>query len=56
MIPIGKNNTAAIRIGKTNVAAVYLGKVLVWQPNNSCFGSGAWREDKPWVDSEMWRE
>ena len=34
---------------------VYSGKRLVWQLTRSCFGSGYWINDKPWLNADVWR-
>lgn len=47
---------SAVYIGQKAIQAVYHGAVLVWQAVRSCFGSGVWIEDKPWLDDEAWKE
>lgn len=47
---------SAVYIGQKAMQAVYHGAVLVWQAVRSCFGSGVWIEDKPWLDDEAWKE
>jgi len=37
------------------IAAVYKGMYLVWVAVRSCFGSGMWIEDKPWLYNEGWK-
>lgn len=37
------------------IAAVYKGLELVWTAVRSCFGKGYWINDKPWVDTDAWR-
>lgn len=32
----------------------YLGD-LVWQAVRSCFGSGLWISEKPWISDEAWK-
>lgn len=27
---------------------------IVWQAIRSCFGSGMWLNEKPWINDEMW--
>lgn len=34
----------------------YVAALLVWQAVRSCYGSGAWLEDKPWLELEAWKE
>lgn len=42
--------------GTRVVQAVYKGVVLVWMAVRSCFGSGVWVNEKPWIDSENWKD
>ena len=43
-----------------NFGAVYKGTQLVWRTIynavKSCFGSGTWLDEKPWVDSDNWKD
>lgn len=34
---------------------VYRGDRLVWGGVRSCFGSGVWIPDKPWLDNDNWK-
>lgn len=42
-----------------NIGAIYKGTQLVWRTVysaiKSCFGSGTWKQDKPWLGSDMWK-
>lgn len=42
-----------------DIGAVYKGSQLVWMTVynaiKSCFGSGTWVQDKPWLDSDSWK-
>ena len=35
--------------------AIYKGTHLIWQGIRSCFGSGAWVNEKPWLNDEAWK-
>ena len=37
------------------IGALYRKGQLIYQAIKSCFGWGAWRNDKPWVNSEGWK-
>lgn len=37
------------------VTEIYRGAQLVWEAINSCFGSGAWFNDKPWSNTDGWK-
>jgi len=42
--------------GRWNVVTeVYRGAQLVWTAIRSCFGAGFWVNDKPWLNSEGWK-
>lgn len=42
-----------------NIGAIYKGTQLVWRTVysavKSCFGSGIWKQDKPWLGSYIWK-
>lgn len=52
-----KNNKQVeyIFLGKKAIAKVCKGARLVWEAVRSCFGSGWWINDKPWVETEGWK-
>ena len=41
------------------IGAIYKGTQLVWlsvyNAIRSCFGSGIWLKDKPWLNGDSWR-
>ena len=43
-----------------NIGAICQGTKLVWRTIynaiKSCFGSGTWLDDKPWIDSDTWQD
>lgn len=43
-------------INSRPLAAVYHGLRLVWIAVRSCFGSGVWIDEKPWIDDEFWKD
>ena len=53
-------NIAAVRYVSSGIekafAALYVGANLVWMAIRSCFGSGRWIDNKPWIDKEMWKD
>lgn len=55
MIAINNKQIAAIRLEGKAISMVYKGAALVWQAVRSCFGSGRWIKDKPWLGKEGWR-
>lgn len=42
-----------------SIGAIYHGSTLVWRTVysaiRSCFGSGTWKQDKPWVGIDTWK-
>lgn len=55
MIYKGDKEVTLIYYGKKAVSAVYHGTKLVWQAIRSCFGSGCWINEKPWLNDEGWK-
>lgn len=50
----GKEITAVNVYGRA-ITAIYAGTRLVWQAIRSCFGSGWWVNEKPWLNEEGWK-
>lgn len=42
-------------LGAKAIEAVYHGAVLVWEAISSCFGSGMWINERPWSNTDGWR-
>lgn len=42
-----------------DIGAIYKGYQLVWvtvyNAIKSCYGSGTWIQDKPWLDNDFWK-
>lgn len=40
------------------IGAIYKGSQLIWltiyNTIKSCYGSGRWLEDRPWLDNDTW--
>ena len=41
--------------GKIPLTEMYIGKRLIWELIRSCFGSGYWAPDSPWISEDVWR-
>ena len=54
---IFKENKEVIGVfrGRTPISAIYKGGRLVWQAIRSCFGSGAWLNELPWIGEDPWK-
>ena len=52
-----RNGKEIIEIYKkrNSIIEVYHGKRLVWQIARSCFGSGYWINEKPWFNTDVWK-
>lgn len=52
-----KNGKEVVEIyhGINTCIEVYLGKRLIWQISRSCFGSGYWINEKPWLNEDVWK-
>lgn len=36
--------------------ALYVGARLFWQLVRSCYGTGIWIPEKPWLDNDSWKD
>lgn len=58
---ITKNNRFVfnIDINSQPISRVYKGAQLIWlsvyNAIRSCFGSGTWYGNKPWLETDLWR-
>ena len=55
MIVINNKEISEIVAENKNISFVRYGLILVWEAIKSCFGKGFWVNDKPWVNSDSWR-
>lgn len=55
MLNVNGKNIASLMIQGKMVAALYMGGKLIWQGVRSCFGSGVWVANKPWIGQEKWK-
>lgn len=50
-----QREVTGVYFGEKVITAVYKGSRLVWQAIRSCFGNGFWINDKPWIDTDAWK-
>lgn len=47
------------QLTEQSIGAIYKGSQLIWVTTynavKSCFGSGTWLQDKPWLDNDFWK-
>jgi hypothetical protein len=56
MIYKGTRNITGLFFGGHVINAVYKGARLVWSGVRSCFGSGKWLDERPWLDGDLWKD
>ena len=50
----GKELVEMIR-GTLPVVEVYRNKLIIYRAARSCFGSGYWINDRPWLNEDAWK-
>lgn len=59
MLWIGKKKVARLWIGSREISALYRGSVKIFGGSGadswSCFGSGVWLSQKPWIGTDKWK-
>lgn len=55
MINLGNKEIGLIYYANKAISEVYIGSKLVWQAIKSCFASGYWINEKPWINTEGWK-
>ena len=55
MINFDYNSQSQEYYGFRPITAVYKGLRLVWTAIRSCFGKGFWINDKPWLNTDAWK-
>lgn len=55
MIQISKKEIISLYKQGKPIQAMYKGIHLIWQGIRSCFGSGMWINEKPWLNDEGWK-
>ena len=47
------------QLTEQSIGAIYKGSQLIWvtiyNAVKSCFGSGTWLQDTPWLDNDFWK-
>lgn len=52
---LGGKEITTIYLGKKVIGAVYRGTLLIYTAIRSCFGSGMWVGEKPWIGKDAWK-
>ena len=55
MIYKDSKGKSAIVTRRREKVAVYWGTRLKWAQARSCYGTGVWLPDKPWLDNDVWK-
>ncbi len=55
MIYKGRRDIIEISRGSLDIFEVYYGKRLVWRIASSCYGTGHWINERPWSNTDAWR-
>lgn len=55
MILKGNKEITGRYFGNKIISSVYYGVKLIWETINSCFSSGAWIGEKPWIGASGWK-
>ena len=55
MIYKGRRDIIEISRGRLDISEVYHGKRLVWGLAGSCYGTGHWINERPWLNTDAWR-
>lgn len=55
MIRIGEKEISMAYYGSKALSAIYRGAYLLWTAIRSCFGSGIWAGEKPWIGTDKWK-
>lgn len=55
MIIFNGKSISQIYYGSKSIQIVKKGLDTVWQAIRSCFGSGYWINEKPWLNDEGWK-
>lgn len=50
-----KAEITGIFLSKIPIQTIYQYGVILWQAVRSCFGSGMWVDEKPWIHDEAWK-
>ena len=46
----------AVKNGRLlSATAAYRGTRLFWTGIRSCYGTGVWLQDRPWLDNDTWK-
>jgi hypothetical protein len=52
---IGKKEIVSVFQNNKPMQVIYQCGKVIWQAIRSCFGSGIWVNNKPWINDEAWK-
>lgn len=59
MLWVGKKRVSRLWIGGAEISALYRGSAKIFgnkvAGSGSCFGTGVWLSQKPWIGSDKWK-
>lgn len=55
MISFNSNKILASYYMDIAIVKIAYGAITIWEKIASCFGSGTWNADKPWMGTEIWK-
>lgn len=51
-----KKGIIGVGIGRNIMSCMYEGLHLVWRAVRSCYGTGKWIPERPWLDNDIWKD
>lgn len=55
MIKIGNKNITAVLTENKAISIIISGGIVLWEAIRSVFGNGYWVNEKPWSNTEGWK-
>lgn len=55
IVKINGQEISLVYYGTKAIGSIYYGTMKVYEGIRSCFGSGAWINAKPWLNTDGWK-